>query len=658
MKKIFFSLFCAMAAIVCAVSCRMAELETDEVNLSQLLRPVEVSAVSISSESIRVSWRGKADTFELEYSTVADMSADIETVADIEENEYLAAGLEEGVTYYFRVRGISADGSVESSEYSDIAYARTPVEPLIPNVRAESSMEYTTDPWSVTCTVVLAWGDPSLDPEAVSSVVFTPTAGGEPLTFEISSEAAAAQTVTLSEGIQTGTEYNIDLMVGDRRRGNVVHTTVPGPIPSLDAEAVLNFDTVPVSADVDFTWSLYYVPAGDIASIVISTDGSDDRTVEVTDDDKTAGHLTVTDLKPGTAYSAVLKDNDGGEVASVTFTTPEAPSEEMLVVRPEDDLMAVLSDPDRSDEVIYLAPGEHVLDFEDVEIHLTRGLELISDSPANTTLRLDGGCIAGEGDIDRIVFRNLNIVCSTYLVQMKSVYNIGLYHIDGCIVDLNSAATGNSTLFNTSSDTGSVLADFRVSNSLVYANIGQTQYIVFQAASGSSANLRKLTLENSTFASCARGLVYTACTNDLPCDVSIDHCTMYDIISQGGSQALLNIRYNGTENAGKRSVSLTNSVIYGANDAFRLLHFGSATAVGSVSADNFWYFSSQTLSYGSSGYNINDRLTSYSDTPARLWENPMDNPADPAASFRIKDDNVRFTLESSGLTLGDQRWEE
>lgn len=657
MKSIFYRFLFIFIVLAGLFSCRKAALETDQTDLAQLLRPVDVSASAISPESIRIFWKAAAPSFNVEYSTVPDISSGVTVIEGVTGNEYLVTGLSEGLTYYFRVQGISDKEGRKSSEYSDIFYARTPVEPRIPNVSAESSMEYTVEPWSVTVTVVLTWGDPSLAPEAVSAVRMTPVAGGESLEFPVTSGQAAAQTVTVSDGIATDTEYEIELLVGDRVRGNVTHRTVPGPIPVLNVETVLDFDGVPVSAEADFSWTLYYVPLEDVSSISILSEGVEIMNVAVTDADRTAGHLLVEDLMPATGYSAVLKDAEGAEIAATSFTTPEAPDETMTVIRPEDDLMQVLADPDRVNETVYLTPGEHILDFSDESVVLAKSLEITADSPDNTTLRLTGGCMSAEGTVERIVFRNLKIICDTYLLQIKTLYNIGLYHVDGCVVDLNSGSTGNSTLFNTSNDAGSVLKEFIVSNSMVYANAGQTQYIVFQAASGSSASLEKLTLENSTFANCARGLVYTACTSDFPCNISIDNCTMYNVICAGGSQALLNVRYNGTANASNRSVSLTNSVIWAGNSTFRLLHFGAADAVGRIDTGNFWYFASQTPAYGSSAYDITDRLESYSGTPEQFWVSPAADPSLPETSFRIKDINVRTEMEMSGTVIGDPRWE-
>ena len=76
-----------------------------------------------------------------------------------------------------------------------------------------------------------------------------------------------------------------------------------------------------------------------------------------------------------------------------------------------------------------------------------------------------------------------------------------------------------------------------------------------------------------------------------------------------------------------------------------------------IDCANFYHFASQTPAFGSSAYNVADRMTPYNGAPADLWQNPMADPSAAGASFRIKDQSVRAAQEAAGTTLGDPRWE-
>lgn len=641
-----------------AAACQDAAVELQDADLGQLLRPSAVQAKATAPGTIAVSWRGTAARFRMEYALTADFSGEVTAVEPIAGNSCVVSELEEATAYYFRVQGLSDRADVAASEFSAVATARTITEPKIPNVAAVSEMVYTLDPWSVTCTVTLTWGAEEVEPEAVSSVRVTPADGGDALIFPVSEAEAAAQSVAFSAGIATDTEYTIELLVGKKVRGQCVHRTVPGPTPALYAEAALDFTTDPVSAAATLRWELYYVSPDELAAIALTREGSaaPELQVPVTASDLAAGFVRAAGLAPGADYTADLKAADGRTIASTAFTTPEAPGEDVLVVRPGDDLAAIISDPDRSFERIYLVAGEYAVSADAV-ISITRSLELYSDDPARTTVTVEKN-FQPEGTLERIVFRNLRIVCTTYLIQAKKAYDVALLRFENCVVDLNAGSTGASTLFNsaTSVSTGTArLGEYEVVDCIVFANAAQAQNIVYGSASNNNGEFGKIRMRNSTFSNCARGLIYVTNTAAGAYDIAVENCTLYNVASAGGN-ALIDIRMAG-ENPSRR-IALRNSVLwFGSTKGYKVLQLAGTVSKEQIACENFYHFAAQTPAFGSSAYNVADRMTPYAGSPADLWLNPMADPSAAGASFRVKDPAVRAAQESAGTVLGDPRWE-
>ena len=331
-----------------------------------------------------------------------------------------------------------------------------------------------------------------------------------------------------------------------------------------------------------------------------------------------------------------------------------------IVVHPGDDLAAIIGDPDRTEERIYLEAGEYMLD---ATVALKSNLELYSDDPSQTTVTMAKNFLP-EGTLDRIVFRNIRFNCATYLMQTRIDYDITLLRFDNCIVDLNSSATSASTLFNTtttSTATKQVLHRYEVTNSIVFSNAAQAQNIVYGSATGSIGELETISMRNSTFANCGRGLIYVTNTADSAYEVSVENCTLYNVGSTG-SNALIDIRMAGTANASERRIALRNSILWFGGSNYKILQFagsgeGQYVPKEQIDCTNFYHFAAQTPTFGSSAYNIADRMTAYNGVPADLWQNPMADPSAAGASFRIKDQSVRAAQEAAGTTLGDPRWE-
>lgn len=559
---------------------------------------------------------------------------------------------------------LSDKTGVSSSEYSAVTTARTLTEPKIPNVKASSEMVYTTSPWSVTCTVTMTWGEAGTEPEAISEVRATPAAGGQALVFPVSEEEAAAQRTAFSEGVLTDTEYTLELYAGKKMRGTCTHRTVPGPVPALYASAQLDFTTDPVSASAEIRWELYYVSPEELSEIVLTRKGVETPGAAGSrhpgrhrrrfgDRDSTRARRGIhrrTEIQRRQDDRLVGIHDAGGPRTGCDRRTPG------------DDLAAIISAPDRQYETVYLVAGEYTV-TADAAIPIARNLELYSDDPARTTISITKN-FQPEGTLEQIILRNLRIECSTYLMQARSDYDIALLRIDNCIVDLNSGATGASTLFNTTKGTATkqMLHQYEVVNSIVFSNAGQTQNIVYGSASGSIGEFEKIVMRHSTFSNCARGLIYVTNTADCAYEIELENCTLYNVAS-AGSNALIDIRMAGTANASGRRIALRNSVMwFGSTKGYQVLRFagsgeGQYVPKEQIDCANFYHFASQTPAFGSSAYNVADRMTPYNGAPADLWQNPMADPSAAGASFRIKDQSVRAAQEAAGTTLGDPRWE-
>ena len=169
-------------------------------------------------------------------------------------------------------------------------------------------------------------------------------------------------------------------------------------------------------------------------------------------------------------------------------------------------------------------------------------------------------------------------------------------------------------------------------------------------------------MRHSTFSNCARGLIYVTNTADCAYEIELENCTLYNVAS-AGSNALIDIRMAGTANASGRRIALRNSVMwFGSTKGYQVLRFagsgeGQYVPKEQIDCANFYHFASQTPAFGSSAYNVADRMTPYNGAPADLWQNPMADPSAAGASFRIKDQSVRAAQEAAGTKLGDPRWE-
>jgi len=89
--------------------------------------PTDLTAEAVSSSEIDLTWTDNSmneTAYSIERRTGSGSFAQIDTVSPDTET-YSDTGLEDGTTYYYRVRGLGNDAQIHTSSYSNVANATT-----------------------------------------------------------------------------------------------------------------------------------------------------------------------------------------------------------------------------------------------------------------------------------------------------------------------------------------------------------------------------------------------------------------------------------------------------------------------------------------------------------------------------------------------------
>ena len=117
--------------------------------LAPPLPPGNLAGTVVSASQINVSWDASATAtgYDLDYSTVADFSASVTTVADIAGTSSNVTGLTANTTYHFRVRAKNGDGpSPNSAVIARLTRPGPPTLGAFTNVQATSmTVNWTAD---------------------------------------------------------------------------------------------------------------------------------------------------------------------------------------------------------------------------------------------------------------------------------------------------------------------------------------------------------------------------------------------------------------------------------------------------------------------------------------------------------------------------------
>ena len=629
---------------ISVLSCSDVQQEVDSINFQQFLRPVQVRFGIVDLDFIDVSWIGSAPLFEVEYALTADFSGEIEKIT-VSDKKCTLNNLEQGTSYFVRVRAVSGTDYPKASEYSAVVVTNTLAEPSIKNIVGVTEMQYTVDPLEVTTIVTLTWGEEGVEPEAITSVTFT-AAGNAPIRYEVTPEEAEQQKKIVDSGLAVSTEYIVRLYRGTTERGSCYVLTKNGPIPFVSGVPEFDFSTTPFSVMVTLTWELYMVPS--VNSVTFTKQGSETPvlTEEILPEDLLAKTKLITGLETATTYIVKLL-NDGQVVAQTEVKTPNALSPNITVVRLSDNLRSILIDPDRTDSV-YLVPGTHTL-AAGANTFITKNLVLFSDDKSETVIN-QTGYMSPVGDFDRLVFKNITFSSATFLIRSTTVnsssttFNIENFEIEDCIYKASAAATTLSGIMAITARTegySASIKNYLVKNVTLQCKPDNLQAVFAQISiTDPYMSFDNIRIINCTVATNGRGILVLSQV-DNPVDVTIENCTFYNM---NVTDYPLIYPYN------TKSLTLTiSNSIFHSGFSYRFLE----TAAGVIPTLNFtnsYFFLGQTPLFNRVVAPDNRGLIEYQGTPQSLFENPDVDPFKPGVSFKIKDPQMQ------DKNIGDLRW--
>jgi hypothetical protein len=193
-------------------------------------------------------------------------------------------------------------------------------------------------------------------------------------------------------------------------------------------------------------------------------------------------------------------------------------------------------------------------------------------------------------DLASVVFENVildGLDATTYSnpLQFSGAATIGLISFEGCVIK-----NYKSHLFYDASSSAT-LNEFKLNNCLV-DNIAGNGGDGFDFR---NSCVKKLTYSNSTFSNGFRTFLRLDYTGANVQEVTIDHCTFYQVCIFNNSNNTGMLRVNGTGAAHK--VSLTNSILYGIGGSTTYGYMSKAkiSATTTVTLSNNDYYASPTL---------------------------------------------------------------
>ncbi len=656
-RKILHIAFAALAALS-IMGCTDADKELYRVDLAQQLRPTGLRTTFIGAESVTLAWTGHSSSYTVEYSVSSDFDVDVESVTQLSEPSCTVGDLLEGTYYYFRVKGISPNGSVESSEFGQALSVRTLTTPPIPNIQASATMTYTDTPeWSVTHTIALSWGMPDVELEQVSSVTLTPA--GNPagaLTYPVTTSERNAQAKTIKRDLAGSTTYTATLYVGTKARGTCQVTTKADPIPTLTAWADLDFDTTPESAMFNLTWELYYVDPANIASVRVTKQGESTpfKSQDITPSDRTAEGTLVKGLATGTTYLVELIHTDATVIASMTASTPGRLPAGTIVVNTTDNLAAAISAAGRTAEMVYLMSGTHTLTTTDAAVLISSGLVLTSADPAHTTVRM-AKPFSCYSTVAKIEFSNITFITSGYFFQQtagaSNNYNIELVKWDNCVIGVDpTGSTASRSLMVTgwvSGMTKARVGTLWLHNSKLYSNTAVSYGVLYHSTAntaGFQCEVNNFKVTGSTISGVSRLIDWRTVAN-LPYTFTMENSTLYSLMNTAAATVV-----STSGNPGAGTYNISNSIWHMASAGVLLNLNRNASYSGTISG--FYVIQGGAATFTNTPQAIQESITLLN-TAARatdIFLSPGIDPTAPGTSFQIKQ-NIYVPL-----TVGDPRW--
>ncbi len=285
--------------------------------------------------------------------------------------------------------------------------------------------------------------------------------------------------------------------------------------------------------------TLRWIPNSEVTEIKLSPG---DITHPITEEEKATGVATVTGLTPETLYNATLLN--GSRIRGVnTFTTGIDIGAGILVTT-EDDLFQMITDASAGD-ILVLEPGDYTEQTGTITLDKSitiRGLRSFDKPMLNINFEIVGGATdVALIDLD-LQGNGAGSESLTDVIRYTGAGNYNSLLLSGCEVHdyARSFIAGN--------ETGAILQDLTVENSIVYDIFtGGGDFIDFR-----SSDVLNVTLKTSTFYNCAVGRDFlrlddsgTSTQTGLTLNVTIDSCTLY-ACSTGGKR-ILYVRFQANE---------------------------------------------------------------------------------------------------------------
>lgn len=644
-NTILFSILLFFIGVFSQTSCTDSlQKEIFSIELERYLKPIKVTIGTVTLNSIDVSWEASAPLFEIEYSLNEDFSSN-STLDTVAVNQYQIINLDENTRYYIRIRGISEKQTPKPSLYSNTVNTSTLLEAPIENINAIPEMEYTLNPYTVTTIVTVTWGKDGVEPEQITSIAFV-NYDNAPIIYPVTADEANNQRKVINTGLTPDTEYMVRLFRDTKERGSCAVTTKKGPIPSVTGTSKLNYTTNPISATASLEWELYMTPSFTHISFTKSGESNPALTVSVAPSELTAKKKTVNDLDAGTTYIVKLLNNQD-VIALAEITTPDAPSANMTIFRPEDgDLRDIVINPERKD-TLFLIPGTYTFTSSLSTGTISKNLVLMGEDPNTTIVNMQKNFVP-QGDFDRMAFKNITFNCDTYFMQTavnesSKQFNINNFIAENCIFNLGSHTSTNSTILSLQGRVAGFKAKISLcsfNNVTTYSYSSNPQFTYIQV-SGSDPYIEfgEIKIKNCTSTNTGRGIVTLGQVGE-PVKVNIENCTFYKLNQSNNTVIYASKTTNAT-------IGIKNSIFHFGGTG---LKFIDHTAGSTINIENSYFFKGQTPLFNNSEVAGNMGMSEYSGTASDLFVNPDVNPTNATTSFKIKDAGM------TNKNIGDLRW--
>ncbi len=213
-------------------SCDDAMDEITSVIFDRNFAPVDFEANNIGEENATLQWTASSGATSYTIEVFADDSLTFEgtptsTYENLTDTKYVLSQLTYDTKYSARVMAKDANDASRDSKWSEV-YFRTSAQQIFFDVTEND----VADTWAQ-----FSWPAG----EAVTSIVATPTAGGTPVSHELTTGEKETGKVKL-EGLAPETAYTVTLLNGEKERGRKNITTIMDLAGATPVHATADLD--------------------------------------------------------------------------------------------------------------------------------------------------------------------------------------------------------------------------------------------------------------------------------------------------------------------------------------------------------------------------------------------------------------------------------